>query len=209
MKGRFITVEGLEGAGKSTAIEAITTWLKSHGKTFIETREPGGTGLGEGVRALLLDPKQVSVSPIAELLLICAARAQHIAEKIRPALESGTWVVCDRFADATFAYQGGGREIAWHKIEQLAAMVQDGLQPDLTLLLDIDPDEGLSRVDGRGKRDRFEIEESAFFDRVRAAYRRCVREAPERFAVIDAAQSMNEVASEIHAVLASRAQAWR
>ncbi len=201
MKGKFITLEGTEGVGKSTNIACIEQWLSSRGIDFISTREPGGTELGEEVRTLLLSHRSQSVDVMAELLLMFAARAQHLSEKILPALNKGTWVLCDRFTDATFAYQGGGRGVDLHLIQTLADLVQGGLQPDLTLVLDIDPEVGLTRVRQRGERDRFETEELAFFDRVRHGYHRQIASQPERFSLIDASQNEQQVAADINSVL--------
>ncbi|MBV1932313.1 MAG: dTMP kinase [Porticoccaceae bacterium] len=201
MKGKFITLEGTEGVGKSTNVACIEQWLSSRGIDFISTREPGGTELGEEVRTLLLSHRTQSVDVMAELLLMFAARAQHLSEKILPALNKGIWVLCDRFTDATFAYQGGGRGVDLHLIQTLADLVHGGLQPDLTLVLDIEPEVGLSRVQKRGERDRFEIQELAFFDRVRQGYHRQIDSQPERFSLIDASQNEQQVAADINSVL--------
>lgn len=201
MKGKFVTLEGTEGVGKSTNIACIERWLSSRGIDFISTREPGGTELGEELRTLLLSHRSQSVDVMTELLLMFAARAQHLSEKILPALAKGTWVLCDRFTDATFAYQGSGRGIDTRLIQTLADLVQGELQPDLTLVLDIDPEVGLARVQARGERDRFEAEEIAFFTRVRQGYYRQIASQPERFRVIDAAQNEQRVAADINAVL--------
>lgn len=201
MKGKFVTLEGTEGVGKSTNIACIERWLSSRGIDFISTREPGGTELGEELRTLLLSHRSQSVDVMTELLLMFAARAQHLSEKILPALAKGTWVLCDRFTDATFAYQGSGRGIDTRLIQTLADLVQGELQPDLTLVLDIDPEVGLARVQQRGERDRFEAEEIAFFTRVRQGYYRQIASQPERFRVIDAAQNEQRVAADINAVL--------
>lgn len=201
MKGKFVTLEGTEGVGKSTNIACIERWLSSRGIDFISTREPGGTELGEELRTLLLSHRSQPVDVMTELLLMFAARAQHLSEKILPALAKGTWVLCDRFTDATFAYQGSGRGIDTRLIQTLADLVQGELQPDLTLVLDIDPEVGLARVQARGERDRFEAEEIAFFTRVRQGYYRQIASQPERFRVIDAAQNEQRVAADINAVL--------
>lgn len=201
MKGKFVTLEGTEGVGKSTNIACIERWLSSRGIDFISTREPGGTELGEELRTLLLSHRSQPVDVMTELLLMFAARAQHLSEKILPALAKGTWVLCDRFTDATFAYQGSGRGIDTRLIQTLADLVQGELQPDLTLVLDIDPEVGLARVQQRGERDRFEAEEIAFFTRVRQGYYRQIASQPERFRVIDAAQNEQRVAADINAVL--------
>lgn len=201
MKGKFVTLEGTEGVGKSTNIACIERWLSSRGIDFISTREPGGTELGEELRTLLLSHRSQPVDVMTELLLMFAARAQHLSEKILPALAKGTWVLCDRFTDATFAYQGSGRGIDTRLIQTLADLVQGELQPDLTLVLDIDPEVGLARVQARGERDRFEAEEIAFFTRVRQGYYQQIASQPERFRVIDAAQNEQRVAADINAVL--------
>lgn len=201
MKGKFITLEGTEGVGKSTNIACIEEWLSRRAINYISTREPGGTELGEEIRTLLLDHRDQSVDVMAELLLMFAARAQHLSEKIFPALNSGVWVLCDRFTDATFAYQGGGRGIDTALIETLAELVHRELQPDLTLVLDIDPKIGLSRIEQRGERDRFETEEIEFFERVRLGYQEQIAKQPERFRLIDASQSLSKVAEDIHAAL--------
>ncbi|MBB3046537.1 dTMP kinase [Litorivivens lipolytica] len=203
MSGKFITLEGTEGVGKSTNLAVIVQWLESHNIPFIQTREPGGTPLAEQLRELLLAPREEAVDPKAELLMVFAARAQHLAEVVKPALARGEWVLCDRFTDATFAYQGGGRQLPTTLIEELEALVQEGLQPDCTLLLDLCPEVGLSRAQERGELDRFETEAQEFFERVRDAYLSRAKADPERFHVIDAAQSIEAVASDIRKVLDS------
>jgi len=168
-KGLFITLEGGEGAGKSTQLAYIRQRLEAAGVTLHVTREPGGTPLGEQIRELLLDHRQTDMATDTELLLMFAARAQHLAERIRPALAAGEWVLCDRFTDATYAYQGGGRGIDSQRIAVLENWVQGTLRPDLTLLLDLPVNVGMARANGRGELDRFEREQQAFFDRVRVA----------------------------------------
>jgi dTMP kinase len=170
MKGKFITVEGVEGAGKSTQAVFMRDYLEAVGQRAILTREPGGTGLGEQLRTLLLDHRDDGMAADSELLLMFAARAEHLARVIRPALENGDWVVCDRFTDATYAYQGGGRAIPGARIAVLEDWVQGPLRPELTLLLDLPVREGLARAGRRGLNDRFESEDLAFFRRVRSAY---------------------------------------
>ncbi len=197
MKGKFITVEGTEGVGKTTNIRRITEWLDKRGIAYIATREPGGTALGEKIRDLLLDQGNTDMVSSAELLLMFAARAQHLEEKIIPALAAGTWVLCDRFTDATYAYQGFGRGLNLEHIEGLEALVQGDLQPDFTLILDIDPALGMSRVRARGELDRFESEALAFFDRVRAGYRERVNGNPSRYCLIDASAALTEVQAHI------------
>ncbi|MEH6822590.1 MAG: dTMP kinase [Motiliproteus sp.] len=200
-KGRFITVEGGEGVGKSTNIEHLRTLLRAQQIGFVETREPGGTPLAEEIRALLLVERDESVSSDCELLLMFAARAQHLAQLINPALERGDWVLCDRFTDATFAYQGGGRNLDWDRIAQLERLVQGDLRPDLTLLLDVPVDIGMTRARQRGDLDRFEREQLDFFERVRRAYLARAKADPERFRIIDAAQSLQQVQQQISQVM--------
>lgn len=201
MSGEFITLEGIEGVGKTTAVETVATIMRRLGRRVVVTREPGGTPLGENLRALLLAPASSPMAPTAELLLMFAARAQHLADVIEPALHAGSCVVCDRFTDATFAYQGGGRGADIDLIQALAELVQGELQPDLTLVLDIDPEVGLSRVQKRGERDRFETEELAFYDRVRRDYHRQIASQPARFKLIDASQGEQQVAVDIKSAL--------
>jgi dTMP kinase len=193
-RGRLITVEGIEGAGKSTNLAFIADCVRDAGHEVVETREPGGTALGEAVRAVVLAPSETPISPEAETLLMFAARAQHLDEIIEPALARGAWVVCDRFTDATYAYQGGGRDMPLSRIAALEDWVQGALRPDLTLLLDIDPEAGLKRVAARGgKADRFDAENTDFFDNVRAIYLRRAAQHPERYAVVDADQPLAQV----------------
>lgn len=200
-RGRFIAVEGGEGAGKSTQIDAMMTFLRAHGIDVVGTREPGGTALGEQVRSLLLDPKNTDTCDDAELLLVFAARAQHIKRVIGPALNGGTWVVCDRFTDATYAYQGGGRGIDTARIEALEQWVQGDMRPDFTVVLDIDPKLGLERAAKRGAKDRFEREETQFFERVRHTYLRRAEATPKRYCVLDASASAEAVRKQIETVL--------
>jgi dTMP kinase len=204
MKGRFITLEGGEGAGKSTMLERVGAWLEDSGHRVVQSREPGGTELAEQLRNLLLDRNTLSLSGQAELLLMFAARAQHLDELIRPALERGDWVLCDRFTDATWAYQGGGRGVASADITALEQLVHGDLQPDLTVLLDLPVEQGLRRAFRRSEADRFEQESPVFFERVRAAYLGRAAAAPERFAVIDASRSAEDVWSQILRVLQER-----
>jgi dTMP kinase len=204
MKGRFITVEGGEGAGKSTQIQRIGAWLAERGHTIVHTREPGGTQLAEQLRTTLLDTKNTAVSELTELLLMFAARAQHLDELIRPALSRGEWVVCDRFTDATWAYQGGGRGLPGEQIAALEKLVHGDLQPDLTLLLDLPVRVGLERVAMRGEADRFEREPEAFFERVRQAYLERAKAEPDRFEVIDASLTPDAVWSQIAHALRRR-----
>ncbi len=200
----FITLEGIEGVGKTSAVACVADWLRDHGRAVTVTREPGGTELGERVRALVLEHNDVPIAPLAELLLMFAARAQHLEQRIRPALARGESVVCDRFTDATYAYQGGGRGLPLRHIDSAAELVHGDLWPTLTVLLDAAPEVGLSRARARSAADRFESEKLQFFERVRAAYlKRASREA-RRFAVIDASQDMAKVHADIRALLAAR-----
>lgn len=191
MRGKFITLEGLDGAGKSTHLARLVELLKHRGKTVVQTREPGGTPLGEKLRELLLaEPMHLET----EALLMFAARREHLARVIVPALERGDWVVCDRFTDASFAYQGGGRGLVSEKLEALEAWVQDGLDPDLTLLFDVPTEIALGRVKRMGRElDRFEQEKVEFFERVRAAYLDRARAAPGRIRLIDGSLSVSEI----------------
>ncbi|MDN3555676.1 dTMP kinase [Halomonas maura] len=214
-RGRFITLEGGEGVGKSTNLAWVAEHLEARGLEVVRTREPGGTPRAEAIRGLLLDPAtDEPLDADAELLLVFAARAQHLARLVRPALARGAWVVCDRFTDATFAYQGGGRGIAAGRIAELEAFVQQGLQPDLTLLLDMPMEAAQRRLEGRldrdgGQRDRFERERAEFFEAVRQAYLARAAAAPERMVVVDADRSLAAVQAELGAVLDRRLEAWR
>lgn len=194
-KARFITLEGGEGVGKTTNLEFVERWFDARSIPFIRTREPGGTPAGESMRTLLLGFERLA--PEAELLLVFAARAQHLEEVIRPALAAGTWVVSDRFTDASFAYQGGGRGLDPAAIEFLENYVQRGLQPDLTLLLDAPVEIGMARAKGRGRTDRFESEQLAFFERVRRVYLDRAERFPERIKRIDASRPLPEVRADI------------
>lgn len=199
-RGRFVTVEGIEGVGKSTNVGFVAGELRRAGHTVVETREPGGTSLGERVRELLLSPGN-RIAPLTELLLMFAARAAHLDEVIRPALNSGKWVVCDRFTDASRAYQGGGRGLPVDTIDTLATLVQGDLQPDLTLLLDAPLDISARRQAVRGQRDRFERESGEFFQRVRQAYLDLAAREPARIRLIDAGQPLSAVQSDIRRAL--------
>lgn len=198
LRGKFITIEGSEGVGKSTNIEFIRRYIKNQGVDLLVTREPGGTPLAEDIRELLLSKRDETVDDLAELLLVFSARAQHIKQHIEPALQTGQWVLCDRFTDSTFAYQGGGRGLDNATIRQLELLVQKGFQPDITFYLDIDVKIGLARAAERAELDRFESEKIDFFERVRAAYLERVSADPERFRVIDAGQSLDVVQATIH-----------
>jgi dTMP kinase len=202
-RGLFITLEGIEGAGKSTVARAIGEWLGKRGTGVVLTREPGGTPLAERVRQIVLERGQEHLSAVTETLLMFAARGIHVENLIRPALERGDCVVCDRFTDASRAYQGAGRGVDSAWIESLASQVQGGLQPDCTLLLDLPVPVGLERARSRrtGATDRFEAEAQAFFERVRAAYLELARREPERMHVIDAAVPLAAVERQVVAVL--------
>lgn len=195
--GKFLTIEGTEGVGKSTNMAFVRTWLEDRGIELVVTREPGGTPLAEEIRALLLAKRSEKVDETAELLLVFAARAQHLAQVIKPALARGAWVLSDRFTDATYAYQGGGRGLSLALIEQLETLVQEQLRPDLTLILDIDVQAGLQRASQRGELDRFESETLGFFERVREAYRQRAAAAPQRYALVDAGQPLPQVQADI------------
>ncbi len=201
MRGRFITVEGIEGVGKSTNLSFIETWLHNRGLDVVVTREPGGTMLAESIRALLLDSPRGSVPDMAELLLMFAARASHLTELIVPSLEAGCWVVSDRFTDASYAYQGAGRGLGDAPVAMLESLVQGSLRPDLTLLLDASPGSTASRRAARGSDDRFEQEDHEFFQRVRAAYLRRAAAEPGRIKCIDASQPLAQVQNEIAGLL--------
>jgi dTMP kinase len=200
-RGRFITVEGIEGVGKSTNLEFVRRWLTGKGKSLVVTREPGGTPLGEQIRGLLLDHRQRAMADDTELLLMFAARAQHLHEVIEPELAQGNWVLCDRFTDATYAYQGGGRGIDMARIAALEDWVQGARRPDLTLLLDVPVEIGLARVHQRGERDRFEREQQTFFERVRQTYLGRARQEPQRYRVIDASVTLEEVQAQLATTL--------
>ena len=196
-RGLFITVEGGEGVGKSTNIAVIRDWLHERGIPYRCTREPGGTPLAEDIRRLLLEPREETMAPMTELLLVFAARAQHIEGVIRPAIETGEWVVCDRFTDATYAYQGGGRGLPEPWIARLEELVQQELRPDLTLLLDTPVDVGMTRAGERGALDRFEREQIAFFERIRDVYLERATREPDRFRIVDAHRPLEAIAEEI------------
>ena len=207
MKGYFITVEGIEGVGKSTQIQAIRVWLEARGRRAVTTREPGGTPLAERLRELVLKPQGESVGAISELLLMFAARSVHLDNLVRPALAQGAVVVCDRFTDATYAYQGTGRGLPDEAIRALEQLVQGVLRPDLTLLLDAPAEIGLARAARRqaaGGADRFDGERIDFFRKARDRYLERARAEPNRVVVIDAKRSVHEVSQHIESVLATR-----
>ena len=199
--GKFITVEGIEGVGKSTNIDFLSALIEKEGIEVVCTREPGGTPMAERIRGLLLEHGEETLPDTAELLLFFAARSLHVANTIRPALEAGKWVVCDRFTDASRAYQGDGRGLDMDRINTLACWVQEGLGPDVTLLLDAPADIGMRRAARRGASDRLESEEMPFYERVREGYLTLARAEPERFAIIDASQPLADVKADIRAVL--------
>lgn len=194
-RGRFITLEGSEGAGKSTNVEVAERCLRAMGVEVVVTREPGGTPLAEEIRGLLLSTREEAVDPVAETLLMFAARAQHVAQVVEPNLAEGRWVLCERFTDATHAYQGGGRGVGAGQIDMLAELAHPELEPDLTLYLDVPVEQALARIGARAL-DRFERERRAFFERVRARYSELAR-GNARICVIDASRSAAEVAAEI------------
>lgn len=201
MKPLFITVEGIEGAGKSSNIAFTENLLRSHGHEVLLTREPGGTPLGEELRELLLGHKHDGMNDLTELLLMFAARAEHLHSKILPALEEGRWVICDRFTDATYAYQGGGRQLDTTAIATLENLVQGSRRPDLTLLLDLPVETGLARAAKRSEPDRFERQKLEFFQRVRDAYLQIARQQPGRVKVIDASPDLDRVQEQISDIL--------
>lgn len=201
MKGKFITIEGVDGAGKSSFLPSIERRLRAGGHEVVCTREPGGTPVGEQLREMLLHG---NASPVTEALLMFAARREHIEQVIRPALDAGRWVLCDRFTDATYAYQGCGRGIPLQHIAALESWIQDGLQPDLTILFDLPVEVARARSAGVRDPDRFESEQFDFFVRVRNGYLDRARSAPERFSIIDASRSMIEVEAQLAAIEALR-----
>jgi dTMP kinase len=203
-RGRFITLEGGEGAGKSTHARSIAASLESKGRTVIQTREPGGSPLAEAIRELVLRDWSEGVAPKAELLLMFAARAAHVAHRIEPALSAGHDVVCDRFIDASWAYQGAGRGVAAEHLCALERLVLGDLKPDLTLVFDLPPNIGLARARRRGDANRFEAETLAFMERVRAAYLSRAQADPERYVVLDATRPIEQVDADITRALTSR-----
>jgi len=195
--GRFITLEGIEGVGKSSHMEAVAAALRARGLDVVTTREPGGTILGEAVRELLLMPRYAGMADDTELLLMFAARSEHLRSVIEPALEAGRWIVCDRFTDATYAYQGGGRGIAARRIAVLEDWTQGELRPHLTLLLDADVRLALARTRSRASADRFEVETATFFERVRATYLERARSEPGRWRIVDATPPLETVRASL------------
>ena len=200
MRGRFITLEGIDGAGKSSHLRWVARYLRSRGIRVRVTREPGGTPAGERLRRLVLGSRH-RLHAETETLLMFAARREHLAKVIVPALERGVWVVCDRFTDATYAYQSGGSGVAWKKIDALERWVHPGLQPDLTILFDVSPAIGRKRTARKRRRDRFEREQEAYFKRVRSAYLRRARARARRIRVLDARESLIQVKKELENIL--------
>lgn len=203
-RGRFITLEGIEGVGKTTNREYIRSLLESTGKPCVETREPGGTPLGEALREILLEHRHAGMSPDAELLMMFAARAEHLHKIILPALEAGSYVLCDRFTEATYAYQGGGRGINDKKISELENWVQGELRPDLTIILDAPVSIGRKRAGRRSEPDRIENEQSDFFERVRHTYLALAEHHPHRISIVDASVDIEKVQDQIYHVLNDR-----
>lgn len=204
-KGRMVCLEGGEGAGKSTALERVRDWLERRGRKTLVTREPGGTPAAEKIRKLLLDPQTGDIDPMTELLLMFAARRENVVDRIRPALAEGVDVICDRFTDASYAYQGGGRELGPTPVDLLAGLVHPGLTPDLVLVLDVPVEIGLERIkQRRGGPDRFEGGRKAFLERVRNAYLERARAHPDRYVVVDASRDIEHVGAAIRATLENR-----
>jgi dTMP kinase len=200
-RGKFITVEGIEGTGKSTNIDFVTSQIEGQGIEVVRTREPGGTPMAEQIRQLLLEHGQENLPSVAELLLFFAARSLHLRNLIVPALRDGKWVVCDRFTDASRAYQGSGRGQDMNRIERLAEWVQEGLEPDMTILLDAPAEVGMQRAADRGEGDRMDYEALAFYQRVRKGYLTLADMHPERFVVVDANRPLIDVQASISAKL--------
>ncbi|MCL7944920.1 dTMP kinase [Marinobacter sp. ATCH36] len=203
IRGHFITFEGTEGVGKSTQMANAATALEMLGVDFIVTREPGGTPMAESIRELLLAPRDEPVNDMTELLLMFAARAQHLYTRILPELESGRWVLCDRFTDATFAYQGGGRGVPGEQIAQLESLVQGSFRPDQVILLDAPVETGMIRARHRGELDRFEQEAVAFFERIRRTYLERAAADPGRYHIVDAAQPLEAVSEDVTSLIES------
>lgn len=199
-RGLFITLEGGEGAGKSTNATWLADYLRSCGKTVLVTREPGGTEVGEAIRGVLLSPDLPAMNADTELLLMFAARNEHLHTKILPALEQGIWVICDRFTDATYAYQGYGRGIALSRIAALEQWVQGDIRPDYVILFDLDVTTGMARAQARGRADRFEQEHTAFFERIRAGYQQRAAQLPARYPMIRAGEALEAVRQQLLAV---------
>lgn len=196
-RGLFITLEGGEGAGKSTNATWLADYLRSCGKTVLVTREPGGTEVGEAIRGVLLSPDLPAMNADTELLLMFAARNEHLHTKILPALEQGTWVICDRFTDATYAYQGYGRGIALSRIAELEQWVQGDIRPDYVILFDLDVTTGMARAQARGRADRFEQEHTVFFERIREGYQQRAAQLPARYPMIRAGEALEAVRQQL------------
>jgi dTMP kinase len=203
-KGMFISLEGSEGVGKSTSLNYIKQYIESLGHRVVVTREPGGTPLAEEIRELLLSKRDESVEINTELLLMFAARCQHVEQVIKPALNKGHWVICDRFVDASYAYQGGGRGISVEKIKALDEWCLQGFSPDLTILLDMSVEQGLERTKLRGEADRFEIEKMTFFENIRKAYLDRAKNEPDRIAIVDASPSIEKVQQDLKSLLSEK-----
>jgi dTMP kinase len=207
-KGRLITVEGTEGVGKSTAIAAVCQTLEKRGVSVFLTREPGGTPVAESIRSILLTDHDEPIVPMTELLLMFAGRSQHIEQRVKPALARGEWVISDRFTDASFAYQGAGRELGQEKVRVLADWVQGDCVPDLTILLDAPVEVGLQRMAARGAKDRIEKEGVAFFESIRSAYLQLAQDNPDRFCVVDANTDEETVISSMLTAVTERWETW-
>ena len=201
MKGKFITLEGSEGVGKTTSLNFVKSLIESKGHRVLVTREPGGTPLAEDLRATLLSNREEKIEPDTELLLMFAARCQHVNQVIKPALEAGDWVISDRFVDASYAYQGGGRGIAFERIREVEKWALGEFEPDLTILLDMSVADGMERTRQRGAPDRFETEKLDFFEKIRQAYLQRANSAPSRIKIIDAAPTVDIVQSQLRALL--------
>lgn len=198
-RGRFITIEGVEGVGKSTNINLIESLLKGKGHEVVVTREPGGTGMGERIRQILLDKDETGMTPQAELLLMFAARAQHVSEVVLPALDRGCWVISDRFTDSSYAYQGGGRELGTGQVAELETLVLGDFRPDLTIVLDVDVETGLKRATADNEADRFESERREFFERVRSVFVQLAE--GDRYHLVDTGQALEDVQKDITAIV--------
>lgn len=200
--GKFITLEGIEGSGKSTNLQFIKHWLEEKDIAVITTREPGGTNIGEAIREILLNTNNKEMTAETELMLMFAARNQHLQEKIIPHLATGKWVISDRFTDASYAYQGTARGVDYQKIYELEQWVQQGFQPNMTFIFDLSIEEGMKRVKSRGEQiDRFEQEQEEFFEKVRHSYLHRANQSPARYTVVDAAQSLQNVQQQIEKYL--------
>jgi len=196
-KGLFITFEGVEGGGKTTNISFVTEIIRKSGRQILITREPGGTSIGEAIRNILISKEYPEMHYITELLLMFAARSEHIQRKIRPALEQGIWVLCDRFTDASYAYQGAGRGVDSEKIKLLENLVQESLRPDITFLFDLEANIGLARAQSRGETDRFEQQHIDFFNRVRSKYLEMAKAEPQRYRIIEAQHALKQVQQQV------------